>query len=182
MEKEELTVENIITMLLDVERRKKLIQALEAEQGSILPLTNWYSQLASCCQASEEELRQVAHILLAENDEHLLGDLLFHPNMPSDVLFHLVDLGYYITQLGHRSGPQELLERLASEYGYSEAITTLALYYYNQPNIPPSQFREFLEKYKNDVMLEFNLRRTKNLSEEKKQVVVEIFEDEAYGS
>lgn len=175
MKENELTSENIITILLDAKSRKTLIQAIKAEQGTFLPLSNEYSQLAPQCQASEEELRQVSNILLEEDDDYLLENLIFHPNMPDDVLFHLVDSDKYITRLAHRSGPQELLEKLASEYQYSEAVTTLALDYYSQPDFSTSEFREFIQKYRDDFMLEHNVRRLKNVSEEKKQVVIDIF-------
>jgi hypothetical protein len=50
--------------------------------------------------------------------------------MPERLLRQLAKEGKFTAQLGHRSGPQSLLEFLALEYQYDEAMTTLALSYY----------------------------------------------------
>jgi hypothetical protein len=66
---------------------------------------------------------------------------------------------------------------LAEKHRYPEAITTLALRYYGAEEAPTPPFRDFLVRYRDVDMLEYNIIRAKNLPESKRRIVREIFGD-----
>jgi hypothetical protein len=80
-----------------------------------------------------------------------------------------------IDALGHRAGPQTLLEKMATKYRYSEAITTLALDYYGTSAADNQKFADFITEYKDDYMLRWNLRSSR-LTEEKLAIALSIIE------
>jgi hypothetical protein len=75
-----------------------------------------------------------------------------------------------------------LLERIAAKFCYSEAITTLALRYYSQPEYPTEAFATFLRTYATDYMLRYNMTRYTDLPPDKLRVVQEVFENIEEGS
>lgn len=143
--------------LLDTLRnssRRKLLSAALAEGGA--DLSNEYWTACTGCDLSAADLKALfGELLSSEGGHELLEPLVFHPNMPDDLLLELCDQGKFTTQLGHRRGPRELLEKMAEKYGYDESITTLALFHYKDE--PLETFERFVEKYKNCWMLQFNL-------------------------
>ncbi len=175
MDADEITPESLIPMLFDARRRAILFAALRAEQGFRLPLINKIADVAPLCVASADDLERIAEILLNEEDgERVLDEFLFHPGMPDHVLDDLLERGRCIDSLGHRTGPQELLEKLASRHGHSEAITTLALDYYADPRTASGEFAAFVRKHKDDFMLRYNLRRSSKVTGEKRELALAI--------
>jgi hypothetical protein len=99
----------------------------------------------------------------------LLADLVFHPNVPDDVMLRLANEGKCIASLAHRRGtPRSVLEVLAAKHRYREAITTLAIDHYGAKDARAKPFRAFLERYA-DVP---------PLDDAKRRIVVELFGEE----
>lgn len=160
MEPSELDEDSLFEILLDPRRRAELRSAMRREQGSHLPLTNHYFDLA-CTAEDAAKLGAAVFALLEEPDDadgELLEPLLSNPATPHDALWAAYRQGRGITALGHRRGPRALLEALAEEHGYSEAITSLALFHYATED--DAFFRAFVERHRGDFMLRYNLRRS----------------------
>jgi hypothetical protein len=173
MEDVSLSVANVMAVLLDREKRRRLVAALRQESGGRLPLRNRYAEVAPRCLATPEQLRDAVRSILEEEEREeadlLVSELVFHREMPEDVLFGLLERKMCLSELGHRSGPRALLERLAAEHRYSEAITTLALDYYAADDVSAEDFARFVAQHRGDFMLAHHLRRATHLSEEKRR-------------
>lgn len=133
--------------------------------------------VAMRCQATPEQLR--AGIAALEGDgsrqaEDTLAALLFHPDIPEDVLLRLAREGRFVTVLGHRRGPQPLLEVLAEQHRQAEAITTLALSYLGGRDAPAEPFGRFIRRFADVAMLEINVRDAE-LDPRKRAIVDEVF-------
>lgn len=171
-----LTVESLIEILLDSRKRAALLSAMQAETGFDLPITNKYHELALRCNATSQQLEKAVNVLLQcqpQNDV-LIDPLVYHPNISEKVLFNLLQQKRCISSLGHRSGPRRLLEKLAAEHAYSEAITTLAFEYYGLPDADINQFAEFITKHINDPMLRWNIENTTRLPEKKQTLALKL--------
>lgn len=175
MSPDDLTTESVVPIILDDPRRSALLKALAAEHGTHLPLRNRLCDTAERCTATDAEFEAIAEKLLAEEQgEWVLGQFVFHPGMPHRILHKLLDAGACITELGHRSGPRDLLEKLAERHRYSEAITTLALDYYAGPQTSDEAFAAFVREYSDDHMLRYNLRRSSKLPASKRAIGLAI--------
>lgn len=180
----DLTEDNFFDHLLDPHRRRMLIEALRAEEGTHLPL-NWrYGDLASA-STDGDRLGRAVFALLEDTagdgvpedpPEELLGDLLMNPHTPEDALWAAYRRGCGITPLGHRRGPRALLEALAEEHRYSEAITTLALYHYADED--DDAFRRFVERHRSDETLRESLRHDLRLPERRRALVADLIMEE----
>jgi hypothetical protein len=172
-----ITEDNLIAILSDPQQRSSLQKAIDEEQGSYLPLTNRYADLARTCRATPEQLHAVIKALLPFRRRYreLLCMLVPHPNISAQTLFMLYEKRCCISALGHRIGPQDLLERLATEYRYSEAITTLALHYYSRPEYPTDAFTAFLQEHADDSMLRGNIVRRTGLPTDKQEAIQRVF-------
>lgn len=173
----DLTEDNFFDHLLDSDRRRTLMAAMNAEQGWHLPLHRRYEELALTV-ADADRLGRAVFLLLDEapGDDTLLRDLLMNPRTPEDALWAAYRRGRGITPLGHRRGPRALLEALAEEHDYSEAITTLALYHYADED--DDAFRRFVERHRGDFMLRSNLRHDRRLPERKRALVADLLEED----
>jgi hypothetical protein len=170
----DLSADNFFDHLLD--RRRMLVEALRAEQGTHLPLHWRYEELASGATDADRLGRAVFALLDEEpDDDTLLGELLMNPHTPEDALWEAYRCGRGITPLGHRRGPRALLEALAEEHDYSEAITTLALYHYADED--DDAFRRFVERHRGDFMMRSNLRHARHLPERKRALVADLIRD-----
>ena len=172
-----ITEDNLIAVLRDPRQRKLLLKAIAREQGTDLPLSNRYAELARTCNATPELLHEVVEELLRFRGRYrrLLCALVFHPNMGEKTLLLLLAKRCCITELGHRAGPRILLERVVARYRYSEAITTLALYHYGTSDYPTEAFAAFLEGHMGDSMLRFNITRAIGLPLDKQEAVRRVF-------
>jgi hypothetical protein len=143
-----VTIDSLPRILRDAGQRQTLLCSLREEQGRHLPLSNRVAQVASHCNATPAELDVIADLLLAEDEEDdVLSELVFHPAMSDETLFRILDAGRSLSALGHRSGPEELLLRLASEHQYPEAILTLALHHYGPESAGEEKFLGFVRQH-----------------------------------
>ncbi len=168
----------IIPILLSSQERAELLATIEAEQGTNLPVTNQYDEIAQECLASPADIRAVVETLLVEGMRRLIEPFIFHANTPEDVLWWLYedDDEHFLVALAHRSGPQALLERIAEEHQISEAITTLALDYYGTAEASDQAFANFIKRYREDNMLRYNLERSSKLSPHKRELIHAIYQ------
>lgn len=175
-----ITKDNLIDVLDNRSKRIALLKAMNKEHGSNPPLSNLYAELAPACIAAPDQLETVTRSLLEDKRrfEPMLCWLIFHPNMPENMLNLLFARKCCIDSLGHRSGPQWLLEKIAERYRHSEAITTLALKYYSQPEYPTEAFERFLLEHRGDYMLQGNIKRAKYLPEDKAEIVKRVFTEQ----
>lgn len=168
-----------IELVLYQDLRQELLSCLAGRGKEVHSLIALIGVVAPRCQATPEQLREAIGLLEAEGRaaaQELLSELLMHPNIPEDILIHFAHEGKFVPTLGHRSGPRELLEILADRYRYPEAITTLALDYYGAPQAKLKPFQDFLQKYRDVEMLEYNLSNNTTLDQEKRKVVQQFFE------
>jgi len=176
MDPSALTEATFFGYLLDPARREVLRTALRREQGSRLPLTNRFSDLA-CTVGDAARLGEAVRVLLEEEpDDKLLGGVLINPSTPDAALWEAYRQGRGIDRLGHRRGPRALLEALAEEHGYSEAITTLALRDYADADDP--FFRAFVERHRGDFMLRSNLRHSPLVPEGRRALVADLIAEQ----
>lgn len=174
MEPSQLTEANLLDVLLDPRRRAGLRDALRREQGSDLPLTNHYFDLA-CTAEDEARLGAAVLALLGEPDDddgELLEPLLGNPATPHEALWAAYRQGRGIDALGHRRGPRALLEALAEEHGYDEAATSLALFHYASED--DAFFRAFVARHRDSFMLRYNLRRSPLVPDRRRALVADL--------
>jgi hypothetical protein len=178
MELSELDEDSLFESLLNPRRREELRDALRREQGAHLPLTNHYFDLAYTAEDGAK-LGAAVRALLDEpgDDDHaLLEPLLSNPATPHDALWAAYRRGRGIPALGHRRGPRALLEALAQEHGYSEAVTSLALFHYAGED--DAFFRAFVERHRGDFMLRSNLRRSPLVPESCRALVADLIAED----
>lgn len=174
MEPSQLTEASLLDVLLDPRRRAGLRDALRREQGSHLPLTNHYYDLA-CTAEDGERLGAAVLALLAEpdgEDGELLEPLLGNPATPPEALWAAYRQERGIDALGHRRGPRALLEALAEEHGYDEAVTSLALFHYASED--DDFFRAFVARHRDSFMLRDNLRRSPLVPDHRRLLVADL--------
>lgn len=101
----------------------------------------------------------VYHEISAQHEECLRW-FCEHPDTPHDLLLEIYESGLCLDDLGHRQGPRVLLEKLANEAKYPEAILTLAIQFYTDSSITVDEYNGFLRRHAdNDWMLETLVRR-----------------------
>jgi hypothetical protein len=176
MEPSDRTEANLLDVLLDPERRAALRDAMGQEQGSRLPLINHYFDLA--CTAEDEVRLGAAVLALLEepDDDELLEPLLGNPVTPDEALWAAYRQGRGIDALGHRRGPRALLEALAEEHAYDEAITSLALFHYASED--DDFFRAFVARHRDSFMLRFNLRRSPLVPDGRRALVADLIAED----
>src|SRR5436305_225704 len=77
---------------------------------------------------------------LAKKDAEGLRWLCSHHDTPEDVLLEICDHGLCLDELGHRRGPRRLVEKMADDHHYPEAIISLALELYVSASEPDHAF------------------------------------------
>ena len=177
---EHITPESVPYILSDKSLRMSLLADLEAEQGRVLLLHWQVSDVTPKCQATRQELDELVGMLLAEDaTDEFLRELIFHPALSCEALFRVLDAGRCISSLGHRSGPEQLLLRLAREHKYPEAILTLALHIYAPAAISEEQFLSFVREHIGLKWLRdsIRLRGAARFSGDKKQAALKLIED-----
>ena len=107
----EVSEANLVATLSHPERRARLRAAMRREQGSHLPLTNRYDDVAARSEIEPDVLRGVANQLLEADCLDLLAPLVFNRSMPDDVLLRLCHEGKCVDVLGHRRLPRAILVR-----------------------------------------------------------------------
>ncbi|MBI3463753.1 MAG: hypothetical protein HY000_11955 [Planctomycetes bacterium] len=119
-------------------------------------------------------IREAAHQHLASGQVEQLQWLCAHPEAPEDLLPELCDRGICLDELGHRSGPRKLLERLAERFGYDEAINTLAVQLYTDAEVPADAFVRFIEQYRDRGWMLETLAHQVPSSQEKAQAFCSV--------
>jgi hypothetical protein len=100
-------------------------------------------------------LATAADQLLREQNWEALEWICVHPRTSQPLLLELARHPRLHGALGHRSGPPALLNYLADEFDYAEAVLTLAKGMYIDSAVHLAQFRAFLERHQqNSWMLE----------------------------
>ena len=91
------------------------------------------------------------------------------PAASEDFLLAMCDRGLYLDELAHRHGPRRLLERLADEREYPEAILTIGLQFYTSVEESECDLEKFLDRHKGHKWLLETLARHKASSSKKEQ-------------
>jgi hypothetical protein len=76
--------------------------------------------------------------------------LVSRSDMPDEVLRQFLEAGLFKDELGHRTGPRWLVERMAEQFKYPEAILTLFNAAYTNPEEPCEQFESLLDRFKGE--------------------------------
>jgi hypothetical protein len=100
--------------------------------------------------------------------------LISHPEAPEDLLLSLCDQGLYLDVLGHRQGPRALLEKMAAQHRYPEAVVTLGKRLYADPQESTESLRAFLDEFRDSAWLFESLARTERSSAEKEQIFLNM--------
>jgi F0F1-type ATP synthase delta subunit len=80
--------------------------------------------------------------------------LLSHPRLTESVLARLLDASAsLLSDLGHRSEPRQLIELLADEHKYPEAVLTIAKYLYTESGASIDEFQRFLEQHADNAWM-----------------------------
>ena len=171
MDPSTLTEGSFFDHLLDPRLRARLQAAMRGPDG---PVQQQYCDLASVVEDAEK-LSAAVHALLSgpeRYDGDLLDPLLGNPVTPHEALWAAYRQGRGMDALGHRRGPRNLLEALAEEHRYSEAITTLALYHYAAED--DAFFRAFVERHGGDPMLRYNLEHSPVVSPQRRAAIADL--------
>ena len=167
-----------IELVLDGSSRRELLELVNGRDARRQGMRALVSVVAPKCEATPDQLRDAIALLDDDDGATLASELLFHPDVPADVLLRLATAGKYLASIAHRrSTPREVLEVLAEKHRYPEAITTLAIDHYGAPGAKAKPFRDFIARFEDVPMLEYNLRRA-NLDEAKRRAFLEVFGEE----
>lgn len=166
---QDVTLENFASIVTSKSSRSDLLEAIRAETGSNLPLTNRVSGIARLFDADSIQIAQIVSAELDANCDDFLRDIVFHPNIDESTLMQILDSGLCIIDLAHRIGPPSLLERIAKEHRTSEAVLTLLLKYYASDDYTESQFSDFVRAYSDVHGVRYEIENKNNLPEAKRQ-------------
>lgn len=120
----------------------------------------------------ESLLDAAARTLLPAGNWSGLEWICSHPRTPESLLLELASIPELRHSLGHRKGPRALLQRLANDFGYAEAILTIAHDLYHDGAVTLTAFSEFIGQHaQNTWMLESLVHRIDN--ENPKTAIVE---------
>lgn len=178
MEPSDLTEAGLFALLLDPRRRRELRTAIRGEPGSRHPFAGQYFDVAYTASDAAKLGEAVLAVLEdapARDLDDLLDPLLSNPATPHEALWAAYRQGRGIAALGHRRGPRALLEALAEDHGYSEAITSLALFHYAAED--DAFFRAFVERHRDDFMLRYNLRHSPLVPDHRRALVADLTGD-----
>lgn len=104
---------------------------------------------------TEALIRNAVHQDLLANRQESLRSFCLREDTPDDILRELYECKLFHRELGHRKGPRWLLERIAHETRYPEAVITLALELYTSDSGSATEFQSFIEEHSdNGWMLE----------------------------
>lgn len=186
----EIDQKNLVKKLLDKDQRKEILSAIKKEEGSYGELTNKIANLAYEAEFSNEEIRQLLEVLSKEGHvgESIFDDFIFNKSFPEDLLYELYDSNKYKCALAHRSGPFELLFKIAREKnGYDEAILTIGESYYELDSISTEVFKAFIEEFNFSEWLLRSLiqcysynNKTDTLVNNKTEILIEVIKKSDY--
>lgn len=111
--------------------------------------------------------REAVHHEISAQHEECLRWFCEHPATPDDLLLEIYESGLCVDELGHRKGPRVLLEKLANEANYPEAILTLAIQFFTDSSIAAEDFNRFLSRHADHGWMLDTLVRRQGSSAEK---------------
>jgi hypothetical protein len=118
-------------------------------------------------------IRNAVHQHLAVGNLDAVRWFCQHSETPEDVLLELCDRGVCLDELGHRRGPRRLLEKLAGEFQYPEAVISLGLELFQNAAEPATVFADFLRCHGNNGWLLETLARRGGASSQEKDAAFE---------
>ena len=172
-----ITKENLLKIVLNQESREALLQDLEKESGTNLPIRNAISNAAPNVKFNENEISDLMDILLHStwDEEIIFENFIFNPDFPEPMLHQLYEADKFVTALAHRTGPIDLLLKIArNKSDHEEALLTLGQIYFRSPEITPNEFKEFLIEFKNNQYLFVTLDKENHGDNEKSRVYQRI--------
>lgn len=98
-----------------------------------------------------------------------------HSSTPEEVLLSLCDRGLCLDELGHRTGPRKLLEKMADVHQYPEAIITLASELYTNPEERLDSFVSFVHRHADSLWMLESLAERDTSSPDKEAALLDIF-------
>ena len=173
METQDVTAENLASIIMCESMRSQLVSSMRAETGSFLPLLNHVSEIARQFETNRQQLSQIIAVELDAKRDDFLRYLVFHPEIDESTLFQIYDSGLCTVDLAHRSGPASLLERIAKEQRMEEAVLTLLLRYYATDDYTDSQFVQFVRDYGDVHGVRYELENKQNVPEHKRKLGLE---------
>jgi hypothetical protein len=118
--------------------------------------------------------RQALHADLGPRRDEEVRRLIAHPAAPEEFLLELCARGEYLDELGHRTVPLSLVQRMASRHRYPEAVLTLGKIYYTDPETGAEQLRKFLTEHADLPWLFESLARESANPVQKEQVLLQV--------
>lgn len=143
---DDVTPATLAAKMLQPRWRHELYRSLESADDTA-PLWNAVHRAGAEAVASAAQLRGIVDAVAAEGREDVAGGFVHNPGMPEGYLLELCDRGVLTAELGHRTGPRSLLERMCEVHRYPEAVLTLGLALYRDPAVPPGEFTGFVQRY-----------------------------------
>jgi hypothetical protein len=123
-------------------------------------------------------VRRALDFHIAHNDEGRLAWLLTHPSLTEESLTELLQSNQSMLQeLGHRSGPRDLLVFLAEKYRYPEAVLTIAKHLYARPDVSPEEFQAFLAKHEDNEWMLKSLAHSTASTERKEADLLAVLQN-----
>lgn len=168
MQPDDVNVKNFEAILSTTHLRSQLLDSMRHESGTHLPLANHVCKIASQFHTSPDELAQLTDAELSHGCEDFLQHMIFHADMQSSTLMRVYESGLCLTALAHRSGPFELLDRIARDHKVEEAVLTLLVDYYSTDHYSVAQFIDFVRAYRTVRGVQYELTKTTNIPEPKR--------------
>jgi hypothetical protein len=112
------------------------------------------------------------------DQEHLaaLRTLALQPAASEELLLLMCDRGVCLVELGHRTGPKQLLEKLAEQHKIAEAILTLAKDRYTNASESTDSLQTFLNQHHDNRWMLESLMHQEASSAEKEAAYLEILQ------
>ncbi len=98
-------------------------------------------------------IRNAVHQHLVAGNLEAVRWFCQHSETPEDVLLELCDRGICLDELGHRRGPRKLLEKLAEEHRYPEAVLSLAIELFESAAEPAADFADFISRHADNAWM-----------------------------
>lgn len=143
----------VLASLLDEPERARLVAVATGDRT--LETAGRLDALLTTCEATPNDIRQLMQVLPKNGcEDWLFESLLFHPQVPEDLLYRLLAEGRCLTALCHRAGPRKLLEELLRlRPGSTEVVLGLAADYATDSEVSVEDFVAFVREHRGCVSL-----------------------------
>lgn len=175
-----ISEQNIVESLLNEEKRKFIIEKINSESGSKLPFTNLISEISLKALLTVESVNKLKECLLNSEDtsKSIFENFIFNPTFPHEMLYELLNENKFIHSLAHRSGPIDLLLKIArTKNSPDEALLTVGDYYYFSPKVSPAKFQSFIEEFTTEEHLLVSLTYKLNGKDEKSAIFEKVIQN-----